>query len=259
MAIQKQDIPILEYDSSIRSVIMPDHEKLPLRLPGKAVLGFLYDAPERYARAKGAAVLGEFRSAGKTCPIYGVHHKGQEICLVPAPVGAPAAVQLLDWLIGYGVKAVVGTGSCGTLRKIEENRFLIPVRALRDEGTSYHYLPPSRYVTLQPEAVAAIRRSLEARGLQYEEITAWTTDGFFRETPEMVKYRREEGCSVVEMECAALAACAALRGALFGELLYTADSLADALAHDGRSWGEASREIALELALDAAAEMPVSF
>ena len=54
----------------------------------------------------------------------------------------------------------------------------------------------------------------------------------------MVKYRRAEGCTTVEMECAALAACARKRGASFGQILYAADSLANVLEHDERDWGK---------------------
>ena len=46
----------------------------------------------------------------------------------------------MDWLIGYGVEQIISTGTCGVLADIEENAFLVPVRALRDEGTSYHYV-----------------------------------------------------------------------------------------------------------------------
>ena len=78
----------------------------------------------------------------------------------------------------------------------------------------------------------------------------WSTDGFFRETKDMVKYRLEEGCSVVEMECAALAACARKRGAKFGQFLFTADSLANVHAYDARDFGMESHEKALLLGLD---------
>ena len=61
---------------------------------------------------------------------------------------------------------------------------------------------------------------------------------FFRETRDMVAYRKAEGCATVEMECAALAACAKKRGAAFGQILYTADSLANAERHDDRDWGK---------------------
>ena len=56
---------------------------------------------------------------------------------------------------------------------------------------------------------------------------------------------------MVEMECAALAACAEMRGAVWGELLYTADSLANIEAYDERNWGRDSVEYALELCMDA--------
>ena len=66
-----------------------------------------------------------------------------------------------------------------------------------------------------------------------------------------VEARRREGCAVVEMECAALAACAGLRGAIWGMILYTADSLANAERYDAHAWGEGVREYALALCLDA--------
>lgn len=66
-----------------------------------------------------------------------------------------------------------------------------------------------------------------------------------------VAYRKSEGCSVVEMECSALAACAAFRSATWGMLLYTADSLADVQRYDQRHWGGSAYEYALTLCLDA--------
>ena len=251
MSIVKNEIPILEYDDCTDAVLMPDHEKLGLHLPQKAVFAFLYDTVDEYVAANGGEVVGEFVSATRNYPIYVVRYGQENICLCRAPVGASAATQIMDWLIGYGVRAIVAVGSCGVLREIEENRFLIPTKALRDEGTSYHYLPPSRYVTMHPDAVRAIRRSLDQNGVRYEEITTWSTDGFYRETREKVQYRTQEGCTAVEMECAALAACAQLRGAVYGQLLFTADSLADVLQHDERNWGERSYGIALRLSLDA--------
>ena len=82
-----------------------------------------------------------------------------------------------------------------------------------------------------------------------ENFQEWTTDGFFRETQDMVRYRGAEGCTTVEMECAALAACARKRGASFGQILYTADSLANIYAHDERDWGKGSLRKALELCI----------
>ena len=90
------------------------------------------------------------------------------------------------------------------------------------------------------EAISAIEQVLEQLGIPYEEVMTWSTDSFYRETAEKVAYRKEEGCSVVEMECAALAAVAQLRGVVWGELLFTADSLADLENYDSRDWGRRS-------------------
>jgi len=248
-------VPILEYDPDPAAVLSPDHEQLGLTLPNKAVFAFLGEVIDKYAAAHHATTVGHFVSITKTYPIYRVNYKGKDICLVQAPAGAPAAVQIMDWLIGYGVTDIISAGSCGALTDLPENSFLVPVRALRDEGTSYHYLPPSRFVETDSAVLRSMERTLTRLGLPYAECTTWTTDGFFRETRDKVARRRAEGCTVVEMECAALAACARFRGVRFGQLLYTADSLANADAYDQRGWGADSLEKALLIALEMAHDL----
>lgn len=143
--IQKHAIPILEFDDNPQAVIMPNHEGLDLQLPKKCVYAFLGEEIDRYAREVGADCVGEFVSATKTYPVYVINYKGEEVCLAQAPVGSAPAAQFMDWLIGYGVEQIISTGTCGVLADIEENAFLVPVRALRDEGASYHYVAPCRY------------------------------------------------------------------------------------------------------------------
>lgn len=255
MAIYKHDIPILEHDDD--PVALLAHDRHPeIVLPKRAVFGFLGDTIDHYAQTHHGEVLDVFQTITGDTPIYRILYQGEELCLCRAPLGASAAVQLLDWLIGHGVSSVIAAGSCGALVPLPENAFLVPSRALRDEGTSYHYLAPSRYVEIPEVARKIITEVLTAHGLKYAECITWTTDGFFRETAGMVAHRREEGCAVVEMECAALAACAQFRGALFGQLLYTADSLADAANYDERDWGNDSLEPALALCLEIAATLP---
>lgn len=255
MSIIQNTIPILEFDSEQTAVISPDHEALDLRLPEKCVFAFLGDYIDTYAAGTGARLATHFISTTKHYPIYILNCHGEDIVLCQAPAGAPAAVQILDWLIGYGVRKVISAGSCGCLEAFPEGTFLIPRKALRDEGTSYHYAPPSRFIGVNAQARSAIRQALAERGLNCQEVITWSTDGFFRETPEKVACRRAEGCSVVEMECSALAACAAFRGAVWGMLLYTADSLADTDNYDPRNWGGNAAACALSLCLDAIARL----
>ena len=250
MSIIKNEIPILEFDTDEKSVIMPEHEKLDLTLPRKAVFAFLGEHIDIYAKNNKCEQVAEFVSATKAYPIYITNYKGENICLCQAPVGSAAAAQLLDWLIAYGAKEIISAGSCGALEDFSENTFLIPKKALRDEGTSYHYIKPSRYVDVNKDALIAIEKTLKEHGLKYVEVISWSTDGFYRETREKVLYRKEEGCSVVEMECSALAACAQMRGVIWGQILFTADSLADIEKYDERNWGGDSFEYALKLCLD---------
>ena len=251
MSIFKNDIPILEYDTDASAVILPTHEGLDLHLPKKAVFAFLGEHIDAYAKSSGVVQVSEFISATKHYPIYITTYKGEAICLCQAPVGAAPAAQLLDWLIGYGVREIISAGSCGALESFPENTFLVPRRALRDEGASYHYAPLSRFMDVNPTALAAIEQALTAHGLPYREVTTWSTDGFYRETKAKVAYRKAEGCSVVEMECSALAACANLRGAVWGEILFTGDTLADVEKYDERGFGGDSFAYALQLCLDA--------
>ncbi|MBQ7874428.1 MAG: nucleoside phosphorylase [Oscillospiraceae bacterium] len=247
----KNEIPILEFDSSQSAVVEPTHEKLGITLPEKAVFAFLGDCIDEYAKKTGAEKISRFVSATKRYPLYITEYKGEKIALLQAPVGAAPAAQMLDWLIGYGAKKIISAGSCGALEDFPENLFLIPKKALRDEGTSYHYAPPARYIETSAEARKAIEKTLAEHGLECREVITWSTDGFYRETAEKVAYRKDEGCSVVEMECSALAACAEFRGAVWGEILFTADSLADIEKYDERSWGKSSFEYALGLCFDA--------
>ena len=93
------------------------------------------------------------------------------------------------------------------------------------------------------------------RGI-YQRGKTWTADGSFRETKDMVQYRKAEGFDVVELECSALATCARFRGAEFGQILFTADTLANVEAHDDRSWGLQPFPLALKLCFEAVLEMP---
>ena len=251
MSIIKNQIPILEFDDEQTAVINPTHEKFDLKLPKKCVFAFLGEYISEYARKAEAIKVSEFLSMTKRYPIYVLKYKGEEITLCEAPVGSAASAQILDWLIGYGVREIISAGSCGVLEKCSEGAFLVPYKALRDEGTSYHYAPPSRFMDISEKARQAIWQTVLEHGMKYSEVITWSTDGFFRETKEKVAYRKSEGCSVVEMECSALAAVSAFRGATWGMILYTADSLADVDKYDERNWGGNAYEYALTLCLDA--------
>ena len=179
-----------EYDKS-PGIISPNFEKMDLHLPKRAVFAFLGEKRiERFAFARGGEKVGTFVSLTKDFPLWMIKADKEELCVLQAPAGASAAVLLLERLYAYGVEKVVALGCCGALEKLAENVFFVVRKALRDEGTSYHYLPPARFVTLDESAANIVEGVLRENHVSCESCVAWSTDGFFRETKEKVKARR---------------------------------------------------------------------
>ena len=243
-------IALTEFDSDKNAVIMPRHEGLDIKLPEKLVYVFLDECIDGYADEIGAKCVAKYDSLTKKYPVYVTEIRDEKIAFCQAPVGAPAATMVMDWLIGYGCKTILASGCCGALEDIDENVFHVPSKALRDEGTSFHYAAPSRFIELDGKMRNLIKEGMKRRNIKYSECITWSTDAFFRETPAKIEARKAEGCTVVDMECSALAACARFRGADYGQIIFTADSLVDLDNYDVRGWGKDSFVKALELCLD---------
>src|SRR5690606_31789032 len=130
---------------------------------------------------------------------------------------------------------------------------VVPTSAVRDEGTSYHYLPPGREVAPSPEGLAAIEAALAQHAVPYVKGKTWTTDALYRETPAKVALRRDEGCLTVEMEASAFFAVAQFRGVTFAQILYSGDDLSGD-EWDSRDWHKRGsiRENLFWLAVEAA-------
>lgn len=254
MSLIKSDFPILEYDTDNTGIIMPGHDT-DFHFTERAVMLFMEKEVDDYVLNNDCEIIGEFITITKKFFVYKTVHKGIAISFCQAPLGGAGAVQIMEQLIAGGVKKIIATGCCGALLDDNEGDFYIPISALRQEGTSYHYLPPSREVDLSVSAINAIEKTLQAKNISFKKCKTWTTDGFYRETKAMVEHRKSEGCSVVEMECASLAACAKMRDVEFGQILFTADSLADINKHDTRNWGNNTFAFAMDLAFDTVIEV----
>lgn len=140
-----------------------------------------------------------------------------------------------------GVQKVVIFGTCGVLdSRIEDCSIIIPDRVLRDEGTSYHYAPPSDEIEVNQKSMKMFTELLDELHVKYTVGKTWTTDSFYRETPEKVKRRKAAGCICVDMECSANAAVCDFRGKKLLQFFYAADNL-DAEEWDSRSLANHSR------------------
>lgn len=250
------DIPLLEFDPDPVGVLDQWVSLAGARdtIPERAVLCFY--AEILAALPAEAEQVGELEAAHGLHPIWKIRRHGHDIAVFHPGVGAPLAAAFLEEAIVMGARKVVACGGCGTLtEEVGAGAIVIPTSAVRDEGTSFHYLEPSREVEADPEGVAAAEALLRERGVPFTAGKVWTTDAIYRETRERVDRRRGEGCLVVEMEAAAFFAVARFRGIRFAQLLYGGDDLSGE-EWDSRSWTVSpSRARTFDLAVELAARL----
>lgn len=139
---------------------------------------------------------------------------GLELGIVGRAVGAAFAVLVAEELFAAGCRLLISVTSAGQLAPIRPPPYFVLVeRALRDEGTSYHYLPPGEYSEAEPGVLAWVAEAVASVGVRVERGGVWTTDAPFRETMAAIEVRRAAGLLAVEMEAAALYAFARAREA----------------------------------------------
>jgi nucleoside phosphorylase len=254
-----QNVPILEFDPASQALIEPGriHSRLDL-LPEHCVLCFFADVIKSVCVEHVYQLGSEIGSN----PVYIVEHpqQGTRFAVIHPGVGAPLAAGFLEEAIALGCRKFVACGGAGVLnRDIAVGHLVVPTSAIRDEGTSYHYLPPAREVAASPAGVRAIQQTLDTHDIPYVTGKTWTTDAIYRETPAKIARRREEGCITVEMEAAAFFAVAQFRASLpdtsdvtFAQILYGGDDLSGDI-WDHRDWHrrESTREKLFWLAAEA--------
>ncbi len=257
-------IPLLEFDPDPVAMIEPsnhfgfDQRERP-EMPEAAVACFFGDAVERIAAETAAETVVHIVAEHGRTPVYVTRHPatGASFAFYQAGLGAPLAAGLLEEVIDYGCRTIVACGGCGALDPgLALGHVVVVAEALRDEGTSFHYLPPSRTVRADPDVVRVLSKTLERRHVPHTTGMTWTTDAYYRETRGKVARRREEGCITVEMEASALLAVAAFRRIRLGQVLYAGDTLAGEV-WDHRDWVKAHdvREQVFWLAAEAAVEL----
>lgn len=246
------EIPLLEFDEDRQAVIEPSRAVKPVEgLPEGCVLCFFQDVFEKLTAELGEPIA-SLRTEFARHPVYLLEHRGQKLGLLHPGVGAPLAACMLEEAIALGFRKFVACGSAGVLDKeITPGHFMLPFAAVRDEGTSFHYLPPAREVRADPLVVRVLEETLRQSQRPYLLCRTWTTDAVYRETRARVDRRRAEGCLTVEMETAALLAVAQFRGVKLGQYLYGGDDVSGA-DWDPRDWHRlAVRETLFWLAADA--------
>lgn len=165
----------------------------------------------RYLRATGSAEE-DHSWACYHSELYRFERDGQEFGIVGCAVGASYAVLIAEQMFASGCELLISITSSGQIIPLGAPPYFILIdKALRDEGTSYHYLPPAEFAEADENLIGAIWPRLAAIPEPVERGGTWTTDAPFRETPTAIATAKSKGLLAVEMEAAALYAFAKAR------------------------------------------------
>lgn len=252
--IATMDLPLLDGDFSSTGMLEPT-EIYPARdIPTSAVLCFFPEVIAQFAQRPDAKRVATMRSEIGPNPVWEIEHNGSRLAVFQPGVGAPLAALFLEEVIAFGVRRAIACGAAGALvPELALGHAVIVDSAVRDEGTSYHYLPPERVIDADRHATATLVKTLTQLDVPHLVGRTWTTDAIYRETRNKARQRVEENCVVVDLEAAALFAVARYRGISLGHLLLAGDSLAgDAWDHRGWTTAHSARETLFWLAADAA-------
>lgn len=223
--------PVLEYDDSPEAMLNPSAFAREPFDADRMVITFFPEVMDKL-KAAGQIVPERTIPGENPVPIYRFREDSGALVTL-GQIGCPACAGNLDLFHAMGIRRVMFCGGGGVLdRHIDVGRLLLVDGAIRDEGFSFQYAPPSRIIDTDPQITDRIARILDAEGVPYLRGLTWTTDALFRETAERVRRRREEGAKIVEMEQAGCIAVARFRGIAYGALIYGGDDLS------GEEWSD---------------------
>lgn len=221
--ITENKYPILEFDDNKVAKLNPASVADQSFDTNKLVITFFPEVMDKLA-AEGMITL-ETTIGGEN-PILIYRFTDSDILITLGYVGCPACAGNLDLFNEMGITKVMFCGGGGVLdRNIEVGQLLVVEGAIRDEGFSYHYIEPSRYIYTNPDVTQKIIQYLEKNSISYIRGLTWTTDAIFRETSDRIAQRKEEGAKIVEMEQAGCIAVSQFRNFEYGALIYGGDDV----------------------------------
>lgn len=144
--------------------------------------------------------------------LYRLTQDGIDLGIVPCAAGAPFAVLIAEQLFASDCRLLINVTSSGQLVPLRQPPYFVLIeRALRDEGTSYHYLPPSQFSEGPSQLIATLEGAFDGLRVPVMRGATRTTDAPYRETPSAIAAMKKKGLHAVEMEAAALHAFAMAR------------------------------------------------
>jgi len=160
--------------------------------------------------------------------MYVINVDGLNCGIIPRTIGGPYAVLVAEQLRISGAEVIIGLASAGrVLDSLPLPSLVIATSAIRDEGTSYHYLPPAETIHNPTEIAESLEAELRGLDLPIKRGCVWTTDAPYRETREQLQYYASKDVLAVEMQAASLFAFAEARHASVGLVAHVTNAVHD--------------------------------
>ena len=169
--------------------------------------------------------IAEVRACNGNIPVWTLPYEGETIAFYLTPIGSTLAAGTIAEVNHLtGASTFIMFGSCGSLEKeATDGKFILPTEAYRGEGLSYYFAEPQDYIKIKNTDKLA--EFFKERELPYVQGRVWTTDSMLRETVNLVRKRKEEGCIAVEMELAGVQAICDFYGFELYDFLVAGDVL----------------------------------
>lgn len=165
------------------------------------------------------------RVGSMNADVYEVKKNGA-VVLTNFGGGSPIVAELAEELAAMGARRMAVMTAGGILQEdLQAGDVVVCTRAIRDEGTSHHYLPPAKFIEADSQLAGELADAIRARGVSCSLGTTWTTDAPYRETLEEVRQYQAEGVKTVEMESAGLFTVGQVRGLPTASVVIALDSL----------------------------------
>jgi uridine phosphorylase len=211
-------------------------------VPPVCILDFDGDLTDWLVREGIAKVFSSWACFHTT--MFSMELEGATCGIIPRTIGGPYAVLIAEQLQAAGAKLIIGLTSAGRVSpELPLPCLVVATSAIRDEGTSYHYLPPGGEVACQCPVIPLLERELIPAGWAVRSGKVWTTDAPYRETKVELKKWAAEGVLAVEMQAASLFAFGIARQASVASVAM----VSNAVDHTGEQFDTGSQEDGLRI------------
>lgn len=157
---------------------------------------------------------------------YKIKYLDDEITLLYPFFGAPATIVAFEIASAYGLTKMIAVGEAGAIHpKVKITDYILPRWGVREEGTSYHYMPIQYTPRINNKLHETLLNNLRREGYRVHVGSVWTTDAIFRETTDKIEKYRDIRVLCVDMESTALMSVAEYRSVEIAILLVASDEL----------------------------------